>query len=223
MMTQALNRTVQKHSPGPPRWTKGQKVWLDAKNLALPYGTIKLVPRRHGPFEVEKVMSPVVYQLRLPPQWNIHPVFHASLLTPYIETKEHGKNFTRPPPDMIEGEAEYEVEAIQAHHYQRRKLQYLIKWKGYPESNNTWEPADNMCAVQLIRKYHVTHPLEDKRMTVQARTISPTSQPTWLLETDPTDTFNEAEKAAATLATAAAAATAAATVATPSSPPTPEQ
>src|SRR6266853_92668 len=110
MATQALNRTAQKHSPGPPRWTKGQKVWLNAKNLTLSYGTIKLAPRWHGPFKVEKVMSPVVYQLQLPPQWNIHPIFHTSLLTPYVETKEHGENFTRPPPDMIEGEAEYEGE-----------------------------------------------------------------------------------------------------------------
>src|SRR5216683_2768951 len=183
MATQALNRTAQKNLPGPPKWTIGQKVWLDAKNLALPYGTIKLAPRRHGPFKIEKVMSPVVYKLRLPPQWNIHPVFHASLLTPYTETKEHGENYTRPPPDMIEGEAEYEVEAIRAHRYQRRKLQYLIKWKGYPESDNTWEPLDNVCAPQLIKKYHVTHPLEDKRVTVQARTISPISQPTQLLGT----------------------------------------
>ena len=97
MATQALNRTAQKHTPGPPQWTKGQKDWLDVKNLALPYGTIKLAPRQHGPFEIEKVMSPVVYRLRLPPQWSIHPAFHASLLTPYIETKEHGENFTRPP------------------------------------------------------------------------------------------------------------------------------
>src|SRR6266851_2540699 len=219
MTIQALNRIAQKHSPGPPRWTIGQKVWLNMKNLALPYGTIKLVPRRHGPFEVEKVMSPVVYRLRLPPQWNIHPVFHASLLTPYVETKEHSKNFMRPPPDMIEGEVEYEVEAIRAHRYQRRKLQYLIKWKGYPESDNTWEPAGNVQAAQLIRKHHVTHPLEDKRTTEQARTTSSTSQPTWLLETAPTDTFDKAEATAVTLATAAAAVT----KARPSSPSTPKQ
>src|SRR6266851_5682638 len=218
MATQALNRTAQKHTPGPPRWTIGQKVWLDAKNLALPYGTIKLAPRRHGPFEIEKVMSPVVYQLRLPPQWTIHPIFHTSLLTPYVETKEHSKNFTRPPPDMIEGEVEYKVEAIWAHCYQRRKLQYLIKWKGYPESDNTWEPADNVQAAQLIRKHHAMHPLEDKRMAEQARTISLTSQPTWLLKSDPTDTFNKAEAVAATLATTAAAVT----TAKLSSPLTPE-
>ena len=28
----------------------GEKVWLEGKNLALPYQTLKLAPRRHGPF-----------------------------------------------------------------------------------------------------------------------------------------------------------------------------
>ena len=63
LVTQALNRTAQKHAPSTPRWTKGQKVWLNAKNLALPYRTIKLAPRRHGPFTIEEVHSPVVYKL----------------------------------------------------------------------------------------------------------------------------------------------------------------
>ncbi len=29
---------------------------------------------------------------------------------PYYETQTHGPNFTRPPPDLIDGEEEYEVE-----------------------------------------------------------------------------------------------------------------
>jgi hypothetical protein len=87
-------------------------VWLDAKNLALLYGTIKLAPRQHGPFEITEVRSPVVYQLTLLPQWKIHPIFHASLLTPYVKTMEHSENYSRPPPDVIEGKEQYEVEAI---------------------------------------------------------------------------------------------------------------
>jgi hypothetical protein len=31
---------------------------------------------------------------------------------PYVETMEHGENYLRPPPDMIEGEEQYEVKAI---------------------------------------------------------------------------------------------------------------
>ena len=117
MATQALNIPAQKHPLDPLQFTKGQKVWLNVKNLALPYGTIKLAPKRHGPFEIMEVRSPVVYQLTLSPQWKIHPVFHASLLTPYIETKEHGPNYMRPPPNMIGGEEQYKVEAIRAHRH----------------------------------------------------------------------------------------------------------
>jgi hypothetical protein len=211
MATQALNKVVQSQPLGPPCFTKGQKVWLNTKNLMLPYRTITLAPKHHGPFEIEEVRSLVVYQLRLPPQWKMHPVFHASLLMPYIKTNKHGTNYTRPPPDMIEGEEQYEVKVIQAHQCQWGKLQYLIKWIGYPESDNTWEPVENVQAPQLVKEYHKVHPQEDKRTTKQARMTSfltPTSQPTQLIESGPKNTFNTANKAAVRLAAAAAAAAA---------------
>ena len=102
---------------------------MEAKNLALPYQTRKLAPKRHGPFLIMKRMSPVAYQLQLPPTWTIHDVFHASLLTPYHETIEHGPNYNRPPPEMVDGEEEFEVEAMMGHRFfgKGRKLQYLIK------------------------------------------------------------------------------------------------
>jgi hypothetical protein len=34
-----------------------------------------------------------------------------------------------------------------------RKTHYLIKWKGYPTSDNSWEPEDNVNAKELIREY----------------------------------------------------------------------
>jgi hypothetical protein len=82
-------------------------------------------------------------------------VFHTSLLTPYRETTTHGPNFSRPPPDMIEGQEEYEVESIVAHRQfgRGKKLHYLIKWKGYPASDNTWEPEENVHAPDLILRY----------------------------------------------------------------------
>jgi len=74
---------------------------------------------------------------------------------PYHETHAHGPNFTHPPPDLINREDEYEVERIVAHQQfgQSKKLQYLIKWKGYPESNNTWEPADQVHAPLIVKHY----------------------------------------------------------------------
>jgi hypothetical protein len=207
MATQALNKAAQNQPLNPPCFTKGQKVWLDAKNLTLPYRLIKLVPRWHGPFKIEEVRSPVVYQLNLPPQWTIHPISHTSLLMPYVETNEHGINYMRPPPDMIKGEEQYEVKVIRAHRYQNHKLQYLIKWRGYLESDNTWELVENVQAPLLTQEYHEAHLLEDKRTTRQASKISSLTQPTWLIESDSQNTFNSADRATASLAAAATAPT----------------
>ena len=69
---------------------------------------------------------------------------------------------------MIEGEEQYEVEAIQAHQRQGHKLQYLIKWKGYLESDNTWELAVDLQAPQLVKEYHEVHPKEYKRARPKA-------------------------------------------------------
>jgi chromodomain-containing protein len=109
-----------------------------------------------------KVVSPVAFQLHIPAAWNIHDIFHVSLLSPYHESLEHGPNYSRPLPDLLEGEEEYKVEHIINHrHFSRaRTLQYLIKWKGYPEADNMWEPADQVHAPDLITTYHQSNPLQ---------------------------------------------------------------
>jgi Chromo (CHRromatin Organisation MOdifier) domain len=181
MAIHALNKVACKVSMPPNCWTIGQLAWLEGKNLPLPHGTAKLAPRRHGPFKVTKIISPVAVQLELPPRWNIHPVFHSNLLTPYTETPSHGPNFTRPPPDLIDGEEEYEVEQIHSHRTWGRSkaLQYLIKWKGYPKSDNTWENTDQTHAPELIKLYHQAltgRSLKARRMRIEERhppTISP--------------------------------------------------
>jgi hypothetical protein len=90
---------------------------------------VKLAPRRHGPFQITQVISPVAYKLALPHQWTIHLVFHASLLTPYVKTIEYDENYLRPLPDLMGGEEQYKVKAIRSHrhHGKKKQLQYLIK------------------------------------------------------------------------------------------------
>jgi len=165
-----INKVANKNAAPTERFKVGDQVWLEASHLKLPYHTPKLAPRRQGPFRVSKIISPVAYQLTLPLSWGIHNVFHASLLLPYRETTAHGPNFERPPPDLIEDAEEYEVETIINHrHYgHRRQLQYLIKWRGYPSLDNTWEPEENVHAEDLVKAYHRRHPLQTvKRVTTQ--------------------------------------------------------
>jgi Chromo (CHRromatin Organisation MOdifier) domain len=71
----------------------------------------------------------------------------------------HGPNFTSPPPEIIEGEPEYEVECILASHRfgRRRKLQYLVKWLGYPLSENSWQDATDVHTPDLVREFQACH------------------------------------------------------------------
>ena len=54
----------------------------------------------------------MVYKIKIPRQWKVHNVFHANLITPYKETAIHGPNYSWPPPDLVNGEEEFEVEQI---------------------------------------------------------------------------------------------------------------
>ena len=148
------------------QFTPGDQVWLEAKHLRLPYQAPKLAPKRYGPFIIIKKVSPVAYQLQLPIAWTIYDVFHASLLTPYHENKAHGPNYTRPPPDLIAGKAEYKVESIVNHHFHgcAHTLQYLIYWKGYPNTDDSWEPAGQVHTPTLVAKYHRKNPLQDPQV-----------------------------------------------------------
>jgi Integrase zinc binding domain/Chromo (CHRromatin Organisation MOdifier) domain len=133
----------------------GQKVWLEGTNIKRPYDSPKLSPKRYGPFEVVAKISHMAYRLRLPETWQIHDMFHTGLLTPFTETEEHGQNFIEPPPEVIEGEEEWEVEQILGKRtYGRgRKTQYLIRWKGYSPAHDQWVDKTDMNATDLVDEY----------------------------------------------------------------------
>ena len=84
----------------------GDKVWLEGRNLTTTHPTAKLAPRRYSPFQITHVISHTSYQLKLPPQWKIHNVFHATLLTPYKETALNGHQSQEPAPELIDGQLE---------------------------------------------------------------------------------------------------------------------
>jgi len=100
-------------------------------------------------------MSPVNYRLKLPTQWSIHDVFHIDLLMPYWETDLHGSNYSRLAPDLINNREEYKVKKIlDSQQFGRRhKKQYLVKWKGYPDSDNEWVDHKDVHAPEAIREF----------------------------------------------------------------------
>ncbi len=166
-----------------PKYHKGDLVWLEGCHLRTNQPTAKLAPKRHGPFLIVQVMSSVNYRLKLPTQWSIHDVFHIDLLTPYRETDIHGSNYSRPAPDLVNDEEEYEVEKVlDVWRFSRgRKKQYLIKWKGYPDSDNEWVDHKDVHAPEAIREFEnsKTAPEGHIRMGIMGEyPITPLATPT---------------------------------------------
>ena len=99
----------------------------------------KLCARFYGPFEVEARVGQVAYKLKLPSDSKIHPTFHISQLKKAVgEPLE-----VVPIPLQLTSEAELVVEPegvlstrINA---QSGQEELLIKWKGLPSHESTWE------------------------------------------------------------------------------------
>merc|ERR1712218_487924 len=57
-------------------------------------------------------------------------------------------------PDKKQDEEEYSVEKILDKRFDPNgKVEYLIKWKGYDDSDNTWEPIENIFCDDLLEDF----------------------------------------------------------------------
>ncbi|KAJ2891394.1 hypothetical protein MKZ38_000508 [Zalerion maritima] len=95
-----------------------------------------------GPFKVKRKISDTNYELSLPRSMQIHPIFHILLLEPAPSRAQLDKT------TELENEEEYEVEKILAHRGEGPQTEYLVKWKGCDDDENTWEPIEHLTNAQ---------------------------------------------------------------------------
>ena len=143
---------ANKHRMKAPEFKINDKVWINS-SLVIRNKNKKLKPRKLGPYKIIRKVSPVSYELELPKNIRIHPVIHVSELEPYYEDK-FGRKQKPPPPIIVNEEEEYEVEEILDKRKHYGKIQYLIKWKGYPLSEASWEPESNLNCPELLKKFN---------------------------------------------------------------------
>ena len=132
----------------------GDQAWLSNRNLRLAeHGRArKLEPLYFGPYEVLEMHGSNAAKLRLPAGCRLHPVFNLDLLRKYVDGRaefpERPQQDARPGPLPQEdpaaggpGEPEYDVEAVIGKRGRGARLQYRVKWAGWPVEQASWLPV----------------------------------------------------------------------------------
>jgi hypothetical protein len=133
-------------------------VWLNLRNVRTQRPSKKL-DWLHAKYEVLEVPTPHTVRLNVPT--GIHPVFHVELVRPASTDPLPSQvvDDSEPPPVIVDGELEYEVEAILDVRRRRRgrrsRVEALVKWTGYPEPS--WEPLSEVQGVSALDEYERTH------------------------------------------------------------------
>ena len=155
-----MKSQADKHRSTAPIYKIGDQVWLSTDNLHMLNRALKkLTERWIGPYEISSVM-PNAVELKLPKMLRIHPVVNISRVKPYLGLLP-GQPVSRPGPIHVteDRDEEYEVDAIVDSRIYKGKLQYLVHWKGYDESERTWEPVSNLRnSPEIVKQFHASHP-----------------------------------------------------------------
>ena len=94
----------------------GDLVLLEGTNIRSDQPSKKLDTKQYGPFKIVEKVGNAAYKLKLDSKWRgIHDVFNECLLHPYTKGMfPSQKTMPPPPPDIINGVEEQEIEEILA-------------------------------------------------------------------------------------------------------------
>jgi len=130
---------------------EGDRVYLLRRNIKSDKPSKKLDAVKLGPFKIKTKRGPVNFELQLPKQMRIHPVFHISLLEP---AAPDAALQTEPSPiDPDCEEPVYTVNRIVDDAWIDGQHKYLVQWKGYSHTETTWETKDSFTTEAPVQSY----------------------------------------------------------------------
>uniref|UniRef100_A0A8C5MZQ5 Uncharacterized protein n=1 Tax=Leptobrachium leishanense TaxID=445787 RepID=A0A8C5MZQ5_9ANUR len=153
----AHKKFADRHRRPGPSYVPGRRVWLSTRHIKLRVPSHKLAPRFIGPYRVLRRINPVSYALELPKSLRIPNSFHTSLLKPLV-CNRYTTPVKQPPLVQVQGQEEYEVQALIDSRWSRGGLQYLVYWKGYGPEEHSWVAASDVHAPGLVSAYHRRFP-----------------------------------------------------------------
>ena len=157
---------MNRHCLDAPAYAVRDQVWLSTNNLRLPRASQKLSEQWLSPYSITKLVRTNTVELRLPRSMRIHPVVNISRVKPYHECLP-GQPVTAPGHSNVteDHEEEYEVKSIVDSRYKGKCLEYLVQWKGWSDTDRTWEPMSNLGnAADAVQDFHATHPAAPRRL-----------------------------------------------------------
>jgi len=148
-----------------PEYKEGDQVWLSTKNLNINQPSRKLTKRQIGLYTITHIVSHNAVVLKLLPSFKIDVPINVSRLHPYKPPTIPGQQIMPQAPVEVEGKEEYIVEEILDSHLRCNKLEFLVKWEGYTNENNSWEPKDNCKnACNAIAAFYQKYPQVPRRI-----------------------------------------------------------
>ena len=113
-----------------------------------------------GPYSIMKLVRTNAVELRLPCSMRIHPVVNVSHIKPYHKCLLGQPVTTLGPSNVTEDhEEEYEVVHVVDSWYKGKRLEYLVHWKGWSETDHTWKPISNLGnATDGVHNFHASCP-----------------------------------------------------------------